>query len=174
MGYSDLLKLVEMLQARENDLLRRLLYLAGEKHFVEDGINLPHSSLALGGQRISLIQHGIYLVEIKHQIQLTHIPKELIQHLDEEMYRLQIRQLVIVLVHARTEKQAGVATVDDLEVVAELDEVGLVLLVARGDEAVDLAFQLLLFVVVVRAVPFGQAGFASVGCVSVLHDRMLS
>jgi hypothetical protein len=27
-----------------------------------------------------------YLVEVKHQIQFTHVPKELIQHFDEEMY----------------------------------------------------------------------------------------
>ena len=60
-----------------------------------------------------------------------------VQHLHEEMYGLQVRQLVIVGVHANAEKQAGVAAVDDLEG-TELDEVGLVLLVARRDQAVDL------------------------------------
>jgi hypothetical protein len=154
-GYSDLLKLVEMLQPRENDLLGGLLDLAGQEDFVEDGIDLSHSSLAIGERTFSLTQHRIYLIEIEDQIQFTHIPKELIQHLDEEMYRLQICQLIVVLIYTRTEEQTRIATVDDLEVVTELDEVGLVFLVARGDEAVDLAFQLLLFVVVVRAVPFG-------------------
>jgi len=53
------------------------------------------------------------------------------------MYRLQIRKLVIVRVDACTEEEACVAAVDDL-VVAELDEIGLVLLVAGRYEAVDL------------------------------------
>ncbi len=53
------------------------------------------------------------------------------------MYSLQIRQLVIIGVHTHAEKQAGVAAVDDLEG-AEFDEVGLVLLIARGDQAMDL------------------------------------
>lgn len=53
------------------------------------------------------------------------------------MDRLQVRQLVIVGVDAHAEKQAGVPPIDDLQG-AELDEVGLVFLVARGDEAVDL------------------------------------
>lgn len=78
-----------------------------------------------------------YLVEIKHQIQLTHIPKEAIQDLNEEVYSLQIRQLVIIGVDADAEEEACVAPVDDL-VVAELDEVGLVFLIAGCDEAVDL------------------------------------
>lgn len=71
-----------------------------------------------------------YLIKVKHQIQLTNIPKETIQHLDEEVYSLQIRQLVIICIDTCTEKQACVAAVYDL-VVAELDEVRLVFLVAR-------------------------------------------
>jgi hypothetical protein len=54
------------------------------------------------------------------------------------MYRLQIRQLVVVCVDAGAEEEAGIAAVHDLGHVAELDEVGLVFLVARGDQAVDL------------------------------------
>jgi hypothetical protein len=53
------------------------------------------------------------------------------------VYSLQIRELVIVCVDARTEEEACVPPVDDL-ILSELDEVGLVLLVAGGDEAVDL------------------------------------
>jgi hypothetical protein len=53
------------------------------------------------------------------------------------VYSLQIRELVIVCVDARTEEEACVPPVDDL-ILPELDEVGLVLLVAGGDEAVDL------------------------------------
>lgn len=55
------------------------------------------------------------------------------------MYGLEIRQLVVIGVDADAEEEAGVAAVDDLQV-AELDEVGLVLLVAGGDQAVDLWF----------------------------------
>jgi hypothetical protein len=54
------------------------------------------------------------------------------------MYRLQIRQLVIIRVDAGAEEEARVPPVDDLGHVAELDEVGLVFLVAGGDEAVYL------------------------------------
>ena len=53
------------------------------------------------------------------------------------MYSLQIRQLVIVGVHADAEEQTGVSTIDDLER-AKLDEIGLVFLIPRGDQAVDL------------------------------------
>lgn len=49
----------------------------------------------------------------------------------------EVGELVVLGVDADAEEEAGVAAVDDA-VVAELDEVGLVLLVARGDEAVDL------------------------------------
>jgi hypothetical protein len=79
-----------------------------------------------------------HLIEIKHQIQLTHIAEECIQYLHEEMYSFQVRQLVIVCVNACAEEEAGVTTVYDLGHVTELDEVGLVFLVARGYEAVNL------------------------------------
>jgi hypothetical protein len=48
------------------------------------------------------------------------------------VYRFQVRQLVIVCINARAEEEACVPPVDDL-VVAELDEVGLVFLIAGGD-----------------------------------------
>jgi hypothetical protein len=48
------------------------------------------------------------------------------------MYSLQVRQLVIVRVDAGAEEEACVSPVDDF-VIAELDEVGLVFLVAGGD-----------------------------------------
>jgi hypothetical protein len=65
---------------------------------------------------------GTYLVKIEHQIQLTNIPKEAIQHFDEKVYSLQIRQLVIVCVDACAEEEACVTPIDNL-VVAEFDEV---------------------------------------------------
>jgi hypothetical protein len=71
-----------------------------------------------------------------------------------------------VLINTSTEEQAGIASVHDLEVVPEFNEVGLMLLVTWSDEAVDFAFQLLLLVVIVGAVPFGQPCFASALIVS--------
>lgn len=105
-----------MLEARENDLLARLLDLAGEKDLVEDGVNL---------------------VEVEDEVELADIAEEGVEDLDEEVDGLEVGQLVVVGVDAGAEEEAGVAAVDDL-VVAELDEVGLVLLVAGGYEAVDL------------------------------------
>ena len=78
-----------------------------------------------------------YLIKIKDQIQLAHVPEELIQHLDEKMYGLQITQFVILRIDADAEEEAGVAAVDDFEA-PELDEVGLVFLVPRCDKAVNL------------------------------------
>lgn len=54
------------------------------------------------------------------------------------MNRLQIRQLIIIRVDARAEKQPCVPSIHDLRAAAEFDEVGLVFLVARRDKAVDL------------------------------------
>jgi len=51
---------------------------------------------------------------------------------------LQIRQLVVICVDTCAEEEAGVPAVYDLGHIAEFDEVGLVFLVARGYEAVDL------------------------------------
>lgn len=65
---------------------------------------------------------------------------------------LEVRELVVVGVDADAEEEARVPPVDDLER-AELDEVGLVLLVPRRDEPVHLAFELdLLFVLGFRCV----------------------
>jgi hypothetical protein len=79
-----------------------------------------------------------YLVEIEDQVQLAHIAEERIQHLNKKVYGFEVRKLVVVCVDACAEEEAGVAAVYDLGHVAELDEVGLVFLVARGYEAVDL------------------------------------
>jgi len=93
-----------------------------------------------------------HLIKVKDQIQLTHIPKKRIQHLHKEMYRLQIRQLVIVRIHTDTEEQSRVAPVDDFRR-AELNEVRLVLLVPRRDQAVHFAFELdLLFILLEKEI----------------------
>ena len=69
------------------------------------------------------------LVEIEHQVQLAHVVEVLVEHLDEVVYRLQVVQIVVLHVDADAEVQAGVASVDDLEV-AELERSG-------GDERVN-------------------------------------
>ena len=90
-----------------------------------------------------------HLVEIEHQIQFAHIPKELIQNLNEKVYSLQVRQLVVIRIYASAEEESRISPVYNLTAATELDEVGLVLLVARRYEAVDFAFELDLFVIVV-------------------------
>ena len=111
------------------------------------------------------------LVEIEDEIQLAYVAEELIQHFYEEVDGFQIGQLVVVGIDTGAEEETGVATVDDLATAAELDEVGLMFLIAGGDEAVDFAFQLDLLIVVVWAVPLGQAGFASMNLLLVWRTR---
>lgn len=82
-------------------------------------------------------QQATHLVEIEHQVKLAHVPEETVQDLYKEMYRFQIRQLVVVGVDADAEEEPGVTPINNLQG-PELDEVGLVLLVPGSDEAVDL------------------------------------
>lgn len=129
-----------MLQPRQHNLLARLLNLARQKDFIEDGVDL---------------------VKVEDEVELADVAEEGVEDLDEEVDGLEEGELVVVCVDAGAEEEARVAAVDDL-VVAKLDEVGLVFLVARGDEAVNLALELDLFVVAVGGVPFGEAGFAPI------------
>lgn len=76
-----------MFQSRKHYLFARLLNLACQKHLVQDRVDLIHHQ----HKPIKSLALQTHLVEIKHQIQLAHIPKELIQHLHEEMYRLEVR-----------------------------------------------------------------------------------
>jgi hypothetical protein len=78
------------------------------------------------------------------------------------MYRFKVRKFVVVCIYACAEEESSIPTIDDLRGAAEFDKVGLVFLITRSDKAVDLTLELDLLVVVVRAVPFGQAGLASV------------
>lgn len=105
-----------MLQSRQHDLLARLLNLTREKDLVEDGIDL---------------------VEVEDEVELADVAEEGVEHLDEEVDRLEVGELVVVCVDAGAEEEARVPAVDDF-VVAVLDKVGLVFLVAGGYEAVDL------------------------------------
>lgn len=58
------------------------------------------------------------------------------------MYSLQISKLIVIRIDTGAEEETRIAAVDDLGGISELDEVGLVLLVARGYEAVDLVYWL--------------------------------
>lgn len=79
-----------------------------------------------------------HLVEIEHQVQLAHIPKELIQHLDKEMDCLEIGKLIIIGIDADTEEQPRISPIHYLRASSELHKVGLVFLVSRRDETVHL------------------------------------
>lgn len=127
-----------MLQAREHDLFTRLLDLASQKNLVEDGVDL---------------------VEVEDEVELADVAEEGVEDLDEEVDGLEVGQLVVVGVDARAEEQPRVPPVHDL-VVAELDEVGLVLLVPRRHQPVHLPLQLDLLLVAVRHVPLGQSRLA--------------
>lgn len=111
-----LLQFIQVLQPREHDLLAGLLNLPGEEDLVQDGVDL---------------------VEVEDQVQLAHVAEEGVEDLDEEVDALEVGQLVVVGVDARAEEEAGVPPVHDL-VVPELDEVGLVFLVAGRYETVHL------------------------------------
>lgn len=161
-----------MFQPRQHNLLTRLLDLAGQKHLVENGVDL---------------------VKVEDEIELAHVAEEGVEDLDEEVDGLEVGELVVVSIDAGAEEEPGVAAVDDL-VVAVLDKVGLVLLVARSDETVDLgrweiasevgragtratvggggskaylALELDLLVVAVWGVPLCEAGFPPGGGVHV-------
>lgn len=97
--------------------MARLFNLPGQEHFVQD---------------------RIHLVKREYQVQFTDVLEKGVENLYKEMDRLEVRELIVVGVHADTEEETGVSSVDDL-VVPELDKVGLVLLVSRRYESVYFA-----------------------------------
>lgn len=123
-----------------------------EHHLFTRFLNFPSKE--------DLVQYRVNLVKVEDEIQLADIAKESIEDLNEEVNCLEVGKFVVVGVDTSAEKEPGVSAVDDF-VVAELDKVGLILLVARRNETVDLALELNLFVVTEGGVPFGQTGFAS-------------
>lgn len=134
----SLLQLIQVLQSGQNHLFARLLDLAGEEDLIENGIDL---------------------VEVEDKIELADVAEEGVEDLDEEVDGLEVGELVVVGVDAGAEEEPRVAAVDDLAV-AELDKVGLVLLVPGRDEAVHLALELDLLVVAEGGVPLCEAGLA--------------
>ena len=51
---------------------------------------------------------------------------------------LEVREFIVVCVNTGTKEEARIAAVDDPRGLTELNEIGLVFLVAGSDEAVDL------------------------------------
>lgn len=133
-----------MFESRQHDLLARLFNLAGKEDFIQDGVDLAQSPNQYSLDTnlpapFHLITHPItHLVKVENKIQLAHIPKELIQHLDEEMNSLQVCELIVVSVHANAEEQPSVSAVHDLSAAAELDKIRLILLISGGNEAMHL------------------------------------
>ena len=72
-----------MFQPREHHNLTHLLNLTGQKDFVKDSIDL---------------------VEIKDQVQFTHVPKELIENLDEEMDGFEVGEFIVGTVNTDAEE----------------------------------------------------------------------
>lgn len=83
-----------------------------------------------------------YLVKVKHQVQLTHIPKKLVQHLDEEMDSLEIGKLVIIGINTDAEEQPRISPIDNLRAPSEFYEIRLVFLISRRDESMYLGWPL--------------------------------
>jgi len=86
----QLLKFVQMLQPRQHDLFTRLFNLSGQEHFIEDSVNLFHIPTSALHPLCHPCFFFAYLIEVEHQIQLAHVPKELIQHFNEEVYGFQV------------------------------------------------------------------------------------
>lgn len=91
---------------------------------LDGGHNHILSSLQDFSSHNDLIQDSIYLVEVKHDVQLTHIAKILIQVLHEEMDELyegdeyfQVQKFIIIDIDADCKIEALVSLIDNFEVV---------------------------------------------------------
>ena len=128
-----------MSQSCQNNRLACLFDLTSQENLIQDSVNLQCLSFDI--QMFIAVNHQpneTHLVEVEDQIKLAHVSEERIQNLDEEVYRLQVCQFVIVCVDACAEEQPSVSSVHYLGHISELNEIRLVLLVAGRNEAVDL------------------------------------
>ena len=75
-------------------------------------------------------------MKVKDEIKLADIAKVLIQHHDEEVNSLKVRELIVSSVDAKGEEESRIPPVDDF-VRTKLDKIR-ELVVARGDQAVHL------------------------------------
>lgn len=132
-----------------------------------------------------LVQDRIHFVKVKDEIQLAHVAKEAVQHLDEQVDRLEVGQLIVVGIDADAEKETSISPIDDLVVAVlqsgrqrivgwtrsqwlsrcppsptHLDKVALILLIPRGYKSMHLSLQPHLLIVVHRHIVLGQACLA--------------
>ena len=84
---------VELLESRQDDLFARLLYLAADNE---------------------LVQYAVGFVEAKHEIELAHILKVMVQDLHEQVDALQDEQFVITEINPKHKEQTGVSPRDKL------------------------------------------------------------
>ena len=75
----SVLHAVELGKAVEYDQLRRLLDFARQKELVDDEVNL---------------------VEVENEVELADVVEVVVEHLHEEVDRLERRELVVIHVHA--------------------------------------------------------------------------
>jgi hypothetical protein len=78
-------------------------------------------------------------VEVEDEVKLAHTLEELVKELDEEVDRLEIKELVVVDINAEGKVQRSITSVDKL-VVAEFNDVG-EFAIAIDDGLVNLALQ---------------------------------
>ena len=88
-----------------------------------------------------LVENGVDLLEVEHNVQLAHVLEVRVEGLHKEVDELQHNELVVMDVDADGEEETCVAPVDDL-VRAELDKVR-ELRVTRRHHPVDILLQLL-------------------------------
>lgn len=82
-----------LIKSTENDELARLFDLARQEDLIEDGIDL---------------------VKIENEIEFADVSEKGIEHLDKEVDRFEVGQLVVVGIDAYAEKETGIASIDDL------------------------------------------------------------
>lgn len=136
-GNGALVQLLDVLEPREDDWLGGFTQFAAEEDLVDD---------------------HVHLVEVEDEVQLAHVLKEAVQALDKQVDGLKVRKLVVRRVTANGKVETRIAAVDNL-VVAELHKVR-ELGITRRDDAVHFRAQLLLLLLVIVHIPFGQTRLA--------------
>lgn len=87
----DLIESLAFFEARENDFLRCFL-------------NFPRKK--------ELVHYVVHFAKVEHQVELAHISKIQVQHLNEKVDRFEIAELIVSQIHAKREKKARVAPIN--------------------------------------------------------------
>jgi hypothetical protein len=104
------LMICRLLQGQQRDILFKhiskdrlflfILFDSGSKQLLLNGLDAPENNRfaafheLAGGEHF--VENLVDFVEIKHQIQLAHIAKVGVQHLDKQVNRFQISTIIIV------------------------------------------------------------------------------